>query len=305
MYVRDGARVWKVIWSDKWQILLLLVFAVGTELIEPFLPQVELFSIVYVGVLSAALSIFLVFRFNEAYERWWEARKLWGQLVNLSRIFGRQVTTFRGVGSAEDREQLVYGQIAFANALRIRLRQKDADAGRAAVEPWLRQYMHDDADKIARAQNVPNVILQFQGAHIERLLQDDTAGAVMRARFDDTLSGLADVQGSTERIKSTAFPDSVTLITRMLVWGLVLLLFLATVGPDGRGGIIATLAVVVMALGYIWIDSMARDLKDPFESRDDDTPMSALCTTIERDLREMLYESKLPPVAQPKKGVLM
>ena len=71
----------------------LAIMGVATEMLEPYLPRTVLFSVTHVAVLSAALSIFLVFRFNEAYERRWEARKLWGRLVNMSRDFARQSLT--------------------------------------------------------------------------------------------------------------------------------------------------------------------------------------------------------------------
>ena len=77
MYVRGGARITGVIWNDRWSFLILIGLAIVTELVEPFISDQELFSVVYVGVFSTALSIFLVFRFNESYERWWEARTLW------------------------------------------------------------------------------------------------------------------------------------------------------------------------------------------------------------------------------------
>jgi putative membrane protein len=60
-----------------------------------------------------------------------------------------------------------------------------------------------------------------------------------------------------------------------------------------------------MAMGYIWIDSMGRDLKDPFEGAPNDTPMTSLSITIERDLREMLGETDLPEPVKPVRGVLM
>ncbi len=83
------------------------------------------------------------------------------------------------------------------------------------------------------------------------------------------------------------------------------MLLLATVGPSGSGGVTATIAVCVMALGYIWIDSMGRNLKDPFEGAPDDIPMTSLSVAIERDLREMLGETTLPERVKPIRGVLM
>ena len=76
MYIRKGARVIYIIWQERWSIVVLALLAFATELIDPYVPDAELFTVQYVAVLATALSIFLVFRFNESYERWWEARKL-------------------------------------------------------------------------------------------------------------------------------------------------------------------------------------------------------------------------------------
>jgi len=304
MYVRGGARLTKLLWQDRWWLLLLTVLAVVTELLESYVTRIELFSVVYVGVLSAALSIFLVFRFNEAYERWWEARKLWGRLVNLSRDFARQSLTLLSKDQARaEGSRLVHGQIAFVHALRLRLR--DEGASETVVET-LRRLVPEDSERLLESENIPNALLRFQSDRLAAMLRGDTADRILLTRFDTTLSDLHDVQGGCERIKNTTFPDAVTLITRVLVWGMVLLLLLATLGPAGRGGgIAATIAVCVMALGYIWIESLGRDLNDPFEGRANDIPMTSLSVTIERDLREMLGETDLPDPVEPVKGVLM
>lgn len=306
MYVRNGARSADVFKRDWKPIVLVLALAIGTEAVEPYLPETEIFSAVYVGILSAALSIFLGFRFNEAYERWWEARKLWGRLVNLSRDFGRQVLTLLGEADVEPvGRELLRRQAAFAHVLRIRLRGETAPNGARELEDVLRRLVPDEADRLLACENVPLALLRRQGERAAGVLRGSTAGAVLLARLDTTLSGLSDVKGGCERIKNTVFPEAVTLATRFLVWGLVVLLFLATVGPDGRGGILVTLAVGVMAMGYVWIDSMGHDLKNPFENAPNDTPMTAIATTIERDLFELLGETELPEPVRPKDGVLM
>jgi len=304
MYVRGGARITKLLWQDRGWLLLLATLALLTELFESYVSRIEFFSVVYVGVLSAALSIFLVFRFNEAYERWWEARKLWGRLVNLSRDFARQSLTLLSEDqSRAEGRRLVYGQIAFVHALRMLLR--DEGSSDAAAE-MLRRLLPEEAERLLVSENIPNALLCFQADRLAATLRGSTDDRILLTRFDATISGLHDVQGGCERIKNTTFPDAVTLITRVLVWGMVLLLLLATLGPEGRGGgIAATIAVCIMALGYIWIESLGRDLNDPFEGRPNDIPMTSLSVTIERDLREMLGETDLPEPVKPVKGVLM
>ena len=306
MYVRHGARLTNLLWHERVSIVVLIALALATELVEPYIAHLELFSVVYVGVFSTALSIFLVFRFNESYERWWEARSIWGQLVNSSRSFARQVLTLLDPADAErEGRALVLGHVAFVHALRIRLRATSPAQEREETVRELERLLPDEASELGNSQNIPNTINLRQGARLTRLLTGSTGATVRLARLDDTLAVLCDVQGACERIKRTTFPDSVTLITRVLVWGLVVLLLLATVGPEGRGGPVATFAVCVMSMGYLWIDALARDLKNPFDNEPNDTPMTALSITIERDLREMLGDAELPPPAEPVDGVLM
>ena len=69
MYVRGGARITGILWQDRWSLVLLVVLAILTELLEPFVATLEVFTVVWVGIFASAISVFLVFRFNEAYER--------------------------------------------------------------------------------------------------------------------------------------------------------------------------------------------------------------------------------------------
>jgi len=293
-----------MIWKARWSILSLTVLAVATEFIEPHISHLEMFSIVYVGVFSAAISIFLVFRFNESYERWWEARKLWGDLVNASRDLGRQsLTILTPEESRSEAPKLIHRQIVFAHVMRIRLREGKSSNGLEQTERELRRVLPDEADSLLGLDNIPGGLLQKQSEQIATLLRGRSD--ILLTQFDSTLGRLTEVQGALERIKNTAFPDSVSRLTRALVWGLAVLLLLATVGPDGYGGLLGTIVVCVMAMGYIWIDAMGRDLKDPFDGTANDTPMTSLTVAIERDLREMLGETDLPEPITPVRGVLM
>lgn len=305
MYVRGGARIVNLIWRDRLALIALAIMGVAAELLEPYFPRTELFSVSYVAVLSTALSIFLVFRFNEAYERWWEARKLWGRLVNLSRDFARQATTLLPGNPTALCIRLVYGQIAFVHALRISLRQGVPEKERTELEPILRRLLPDEREQLLRQQNIPARILQRQSELVAASLSASASDAVRLARFDSNLGELFDVQGSCERIKNTPFPENVAVITRVLIWGLALLLYVATIEPGGRQGILTTIGAGMMAMGYIWIDSLGKDLKDPFNCGPSDTPMTALSVNVERDLREMLGETELPPLPIPRHGVLM
>jgi len=106
------------------------------------------------AVFGTILSLFLAFRTNEAYNRWWEARQLWGELLNQSRNFARQVMTLLPEGiSHENKQRLIYNHIAYANALRLLLRRQDR---------WeeVSKYMNNEEwEEVETHANIPRQIV--------------------------------------------------------------------------------------------------------------------------------------------------
>jgi putative membrane protein len=271
--------------------------------------ETDVFSSTAIGLIATVVGIFIVFRFNEAYQRWWEARILWGGLVNESRSFAREVITLltpdrapkiasREAAAAAHKE-LVYRHLAFCNALRLSLRGQ---------ESWeeLAPFLSDTelADLQAYA-NKPTQLVRSQGEQLARLTGVDTSQQVLLMRFDSTLSRLYDIQGGCERIKTTAFPDDVRFISRGLVWLSAIAVPVAFLSADRHIRLIEVIAVIVISLSFMVVEQLGASLKNPFENDDNDTPMTALCRTIEIDLRQQLGERNVPPPVEPVDGVLM
>jgi putative membrane protein len=266
------------------------------------------FSLAAVGLLVTALSIFLVFRVNEAYARWWEARGLWGQLVNSSRSFARQATTLIIAKSNDEaaqreepalRRELVYRQIAFVNALRLSLRRQDRWD---ELAPFLGD---EERERLTQAVNKPTQILQRQGERIAEARAAGLLSEIGQLQMDRTLSVLHDVQGACERIKTTPFPDKVAYITWLTAWIMAVMIAIAVTDPDNRFDLVDMVVVPLLMLGFVLIERLGAELKNPFENAPNDTPMTALSRTIERDLRQTLGEEELPPPIEPVDGVLM
>jgi putative membrane protein len=266
------------------------------------------FSLAAVGLLVTALSIFLVFRVNEAYARWWEARGLWGQLVNSSRSFARQATTLIIAKSNDEaaqreepalRRELVYRQIAFVNALRLSLRRQDRWD---ELAPFLGD---EERERLAQAVNKPTQILQRQGERIAEARAAGLLSEIGQLQMDRTLSVLHDVQGACERIKNTPFPDKVAYVTWLTAWIMAVMIAIAVTDPDNRFDLVDMVVVPFLMLGFVLIERLGAELKNPFENAPNDTPMTALSRTIERDLRQTLGEEELPPPIEPVDGVLM
>ena len=123
------------------------------------------------AILGSALAIFIAFRNNNAYSRWWEARTVWGNIINNSRIFARQIIVNAENAAAIDKasvqevdvykKELVYRQIAFAHALRLQLRQQNAWE---ELKPFLSEKEYRE---LLEKNNKANFLIQTQGFKIK------------------------------------------------------------------------------------------------------------------------------------------
>jgi len=308
MIVANSTNVFRLLLSHWITVLMIFVILVALEFANDFVRMDRMaFSLAAVGLVVASLSIFLAFRVNESYARWWEARTLWGQLVNASRGFARQVTTLLVDEGAEEQSgrvtalqsALVYRQIAFVNALRMSLREENDWDG---LKPFLSA---DDFAGLAGAQNKPAWLLQQQAVQLAEARSTGVLCSMGQNQLDKTFRQLHDVQGGCERIKNTAFPDKVAFVSRAIAWVMAITIAIAIMDPNNRFDPVDMVVVPVFMLSLILIERLGAELKNPFENEPNDTPMTALCRSIERDLRQVLGETELPPPLEPVNGVLM
>ena len=207
-------------------VITVVLIVIFVEVLNHYVDlQRPVFSMAVLGLLTTALSIFLVFRVNEAYSRWWEARILWGGIVNASRSFARQTTTLLSSpdstadNNAADKDateggprpgtpgawqrELVYRHLAYINALRMSLRrEEDWQSLSAFLDPAEVRILHEYV-------NQPAQLLQTQGRRLADARRHgllDTFGHLM---LDSTLTELCKLQGGCERIKNTVLPDRV------------------------------------------------------------------------------------------------
>lgn len=251
------------------------------------------------GVVGGAIGIFVSFRTNSAYDRWWEGRKLWGKLVNLSRHFGSQVGGYLADEAPELRQTLVRRHIAYVHTLRCLLRDQDplADPDVLAFLP------EEDHAMVAGQSNMTHVLLHRQ---LEVLVGLADAGRLESRRlqsFDDTLRGLLDVQGGCERIQKTPFPRGYGFIAERLILSYGVLLPLGLVAKLGW---LAVPMSLLVNLAFTLINEVGRVLETPFTMFWPALPLSALSKTIEINLRERLGERDVGPLPRPDaNGILM
>ena len=315
MIARDATglrRAFRVFVLRNWGLILTVVLTEQAIVIisqHTKVLETDVFSVTAIGLIATVVGIFIVFRFNEAYQRWWEARTLWGSLVNDSRSFAREVITLLtpnrvpSIATKEDaaklHTELVYRHLAYCNAIRLTLRGQDTWE---ELAPFLSA---GELEELQNYANKPTRLDQRQGERLAQVIGTDTAQQVLLLQLDSTLNRLYDVQGGCERIKNTAFPDEVRFISRGLVWLSAIAVPIAFLSADREIRIIEVLAVIVISLSFMVVEQLGASLKNPFENEDNDTPMTALCRTIEIDLRQQLGETKVPPPLEAVDGVLM
>lgn len=299
----------KVLPYVQGELLLALVAAVAAYALHCWEPLVALpFSIA--ATLGGALAIFIGFRNNSAYGRWWEARTLWGGIVNSTRVLARLIITFtdshahqsnydRARSEAFKRE-MVLKVVAWAHALRLQLRGE---------QRWneLAPLIQSDAmDELQKANNKPNVLMQQLGRRIYLAMADGTLGGFDSFQLEGQLLALANYQGGCERIKNTPLLRQYHFFTRLFLQVFIVLLPFCLVADLERMGIGWVVVPVALIISFVFaiIGKVGEVNEDPFEGRITDVPLSALCNTIERDLCELLGETELPTKLLPVDGYL-
>lgn len=304
----DPRKVATYVWKD---VTLALAVAVAVYAAVALLGwSFVALSFAPIGLLGAALSIFLAFRANTSFARWGEAAQAWAAITAASRVFGRLVVTFTDshrhtpqykeeLAEAFKRE-LVYRQIAWANALRLELR---GQASWREIEQFL-----PPADSAALRQqpNKPLYLMKRQGQRIYDGMASGTLQGFDSFQMEGQLAVLAAQQAVCERIKAIPIPRQYDYFTRVFVRVFVVLLpfFLTkTLVADGVPWLVVPLSGVIAFL-FTVIERTGAVNEDPFENHITDVPLSAACREIERDLRAMLGEADLPPSLEAQDGYL-
>lgn len=254
------------------------------------------------SLFGSAIGVILAFRNSTSYARWWEARILWGSIVNNSRSWARLVTTtLRGRDASvsdeieQIRRQMVYYQIAWVHALRQHLRRLDPLSEVASVL---------SADEIARLRgqnNVPVAIQQWQSLLLRDALDREWINLAQWHAMNQSLDDLVDAQGGAERIKNTPMPRQYDYLPQVCAHMFCFLLPLAMVSSLGW---FTPLGSTLVGFIFLALDKIGRDLEDPFDNTVHDIPLSSICRTIEINLRQILGETSLPEPLTPVNDVL-
>lgn len=253
-------------------------------------------SAVPFSLFGLALSVFMGFRNNVCYDRWWEARKQWGDLIVQARSLARESAVLLAASTANPvQERLVRRCIGFGYALAARLRDQDV---LEAVRPWVQP---DELDTLAGNRNVPDALLLAINRDLAACLRRGELTDILYQALTQRVAQCAAIQAACERIKYTPTPFAYSLLLHRTAWLFCLLL------PFGLVGTLEYLmpvAVTIIAYTFFGLDALGDELEDPFGLEENDLPLSALARVIEIDLLDGLGVRPLPEAPQPVDFVL-
>lgn len=249
-------------------------------------------------LIGLPLAIFLGFRNNTAYDRYWEARKLWGELVLRMRSLSRQCQGLIRLEQPLDparrdddvRVRMVHRAIAFAHALRLQLRDQKDDA---LLQRWVTPA---EFDRVRTSTNPADALMLAMGRDLGDCVHKGQIDPCLAASIDTTLTALTAAAASCERIKNTPVPFSYTLLLHRTAY---MYCFLLPFGLVDTTGFMTPFVVGIVAYTFFGLDALGDEIEEPFGLESNDLALDTLCRNIEINLRDSLGETDLPEPLQP------
>ena len=328
-----GYVLWIIIWS--FLVLFAYKFLNLTWIAIPW---------VSVGVIATAVSFYIGFKNNQSYERIWEARKIWGAILNISRMWG---ATTRGyvknnlsVQKLSDAEidvitkKLIYRNIAFVYALRdqllipaswehVSLGTHVAKRSRKTMEKIgigilednftkgiLEKHLGvDEYKELNKFSNKATHIIDLQAQDLMKLRKDEIIGDFYHAQLQTLLNNLYDEQGKAERIKKFPLPRLYAYASILFVFIFIVLLPFGLIAQFDKMGpyeIWLFIPIVTIISWIFLVMELVGDYSEnPFGGLGNDIPMLSICRSIEIDLKEMIGDEDIPKPILPQNGILM
>jgi ion channel-forming bestrophin family protein len=280
-----------------------------------------------VALVGTSVAFITGFKSNAAYNRVWEARQIYGGIVNASRAFSNQVHGF--ITDEARRMELIRRHLAWLTALRFQLREPRAweqmthPANRAYQErtyevPERTTQVLEELAKYLSAQDLAELrerknraihLLGQQGRTLRALVDAHGLTELRHIELERQLSVLFDLQGRAERIKNFPYPRQFATINYLFVSLLVLLLPMSLFGQfmDLGPNLMWLTAPSMVLIGWVFhtMDKVGESSENPFQGGANDIPISAMSRNIEIDLLELAGVLDTPPPLQAKNNILM
>jgi len=326
-------------WTRREIFIFLIVATVPTVLYQVFDFHWLVIPWLPVALIGTAVAFLIGFKNNASYGRLWEARKIWGAIVNASRTWSMMVKDFINndfteqkadeIELKETHKRLVHRHIAWLTALRFQLRQPKAwenlDKTYAkeyrklySVPEWetkledeMAPYLsQEDLQYVLSKKNRATHLLSLQSADIQKLRSKKLIDAYPYVELENMLEEFFTHQGKAERIKGFPYPRQFATFNLYFVWlfiGLVPLGMMQEIHTK-LGDPFVWLTIPFTSL-VAWVfhtmEKIGEATENPFEGGANDIPMANMSRTIEIDMREMLDETDIPAPTQAVNDILM
>jgi putative membrane protein len=311
---------WPLILGATWAFLVTLFFAVtGIDIALPYQP---------ISIIGISVAFYLGFKNNSSYDRVWEARKIWGAIVNSSRSFGLGVVSFiQGPDAQSIKKELLYRHIAWLTSLRYQLRLKkewehDIEVPRSRFYPSVTEryikdlgeelkpfIMHNEWEEIDGSTNISTQILANQSERLQYFKNQGYFEDFRHMELFNVLKSLIEEQGKAERIKNFPFPRQYSSVALWLTIVFALLLPFSMLDILMKEKPLAIWLNMPVSGAIIWVFFLMEMIGDysenPFEGSYNDVPITTISRNIEIDLREMIDDEGIPPVIKSENGFLM
>ncbi len=288
------AKVWP-------RVFLAALIGLGVTLCEHFgWARVAVFTTTPFSLIAVALGIFLGFRTNASYARFWEGRQLWGRLVNVTRTLTRQLDLFL---VSEDPAELVDFKRGFARMTIGYVHAFRALLRRTPLDEHARRYLPPELTaEIETRRNPPNAVVQALSERIRFAWRRGWVDDFHLVSLDRSLEEITSIQGGCERISNTPVPFSYNfLVHRITAFYCMLLPF----GIYDAVGFVTPLVSFMIAYAFFGLDAIGDEVEDPFGIEPNDLPLDTLSRNIEIDLLQMIGERDTPAPFQPVNDVLL
>lgn len=299
MILKNSKPYWYLLKSIRWNLILVIILCIAMGEIDTRLFNTYGFNfpIAIPAFMGTAIVFVLAFRTNQAYDRWWEARKIWGAIINDSRSWTRMVLTLIAPEESDKAEcavlqrRLLDRQIAWNYILVARLRDKEP------LKDMERYFSDEDFAFIKRMDNANQAIMILQSKDLKMAKDRGWVAGLHHIEMEECLKVLESYQGKVERIKNTHFP---VLYDHLILFAIFLFSVLLTYAiEDTHTWFEATFSITISGV-FLALEKIATEMQDPFEDLPTDTPMTQISYGIERGVLQMLGETEMPK--PPKQG---
>ncbi|WP_412986139.1 bestrophin family protein [Pontimicrobium sp. IMCC45349] len=279
----------------KWDILIVTLFSIITYLVSEYAFEINIPSSIG-AFLGTAIALLLSFKLSQSYDRWWEARKIWGAIVNDSRTLTIQVKQFCIKKDHELINTIANRQIAWCYSLGQNLRQQNALDN-------ISLYINDNEyNSLKKHSNVPLALLDHHSKNTKTLLDTKHLSKFEHMQIDNTIVRLCASMGKAERIKNTAFPKTYRLTLHLFIYVFLAALFFSL---NNLPYLLEVPLLIFIAIPFFLLEKIAFTIQDPFENRPTDTAMTSIARTIEINIKQLLEHDDIPQPLSPEKYYML